>query len=291
MLLHFADASKDFSSSKFIILGVPFDGTSSYRCGSKFAPDEIRKASYNLESYILEHTIDLSSVPIHDMGNIGTLDEFGSAKEVIDTVYSTLSEIIPDKFPIMLGGEHSITIGAAKALEKLKDVGIIFIDAHADFRDQYLGNRYSHACTARRAYEILNGRVLSIGVRSVSKEETIDAEKLNYTWIDTYEFQRLGWKLAIEKALDILNVEKIYLSIDIDGIDPSYAPGTGTPEFFGLTPFDVKNIIGFLGDMLIGADITEVSPPYDNGNTSILAARLVQEIIAIKWRRIEDKFK
>jgi len=291
MLLHFADASKDFSSSKFIILGVPFDGTSSFRHGSKFAPDEIRKASYNLESYLPEHRINLSDVPIHDMGNIGTLDEFGSAKEVIDTVYSTLSEIIPDKFPIMLGGEHSITIGAAKALEKLKDAGIIFIDAHADFRDQYLGNRYSHACTARRAYEILNGKVLSIGVRSVSKEETIDAEKLNYTWIDTYEFQRLGWKLAIKKALDILNVKKIYLSVDIDGIDPSYAPGTGTPEFFGLTPFDVKNIIGFLGDMLIGADITEVSPPYDNGNTSILAARLVQEIIAIKWRSIEDKFK
>ena len=291
MLLHFADASKDFSSSKFIILGVPFDGTSSFRHGSKFAPDEIRKASYNLESYLPEHRINLSDVPIHDMGNIGTLDEFGSAKEVIDTVYSTLSEIIPDKFPIMLGGEHSITIGAAKALEKLKDAGIIFIDAHADFRDQYLGNRYSHACTARRAYEILNGKVLSIGVRSVSKEETIDAEKLNYTWIDTYEFQKLGWKLAIKKALDILNVKKIYLSVDIDGIDPSYAPGTGTPEFFGLTPFDVKNIIGFLGDMLIGADITEVSPPYDNGNTSILAARLVQEIIAIKWRSIEDKFK
>jgi len=291
MLLHFADASKDFSSSKFIILGVPFDGTSSFRHGSKFAPDEIRKASYNLESYLPEHRINLSDVPIHDMGNIGTLDEFGSAKEVIDTVYSTLSEIIPDKFPIMLGGEHSITIGAAKALEKLKDAGIIFIDAHADFRDQYLGNRYSHACTARRAYEILNGKVLSIGVRSISKEETIDAEKLNYTWIDTYEFQRLGWKLAIKKALDILNVKKIYLSVDIDGIDPSYAPGTGTPEFFGLTPFDVKNIIGFLGDMLIGADITEVSPPYDNGNTSILAARLVQEIIAIKWRSIEDKFK
>jgi len=291
MLLHFADASKDFSSSKFIIFGVPFDGTSSFRHGSKFAPEEIRKASYNLESYILEHDIELSDVPIHDMGNVGTLDEFGDSKEVIEIVYSTLNQILPDKFPIMLGGEHSITVGAAKALKKLKDVGIIFIDAHADFRDQYLGNRYSHACTARRAYEILDGKVFSLGIRSVSKEEVEDAKKLNYKWISAYEFHKLGWKEAIKEALHILDVGKIYLSIDIDGIDPSYAPGTGTPEFFGITPTDVKNIIGFLGDRLIGADITEVSPPYDNGNTSILAARLIQEIIAIKWKTIEDKFK
>ncbi len=290
MLLHFADASKD-PSSKFIIFGVPFDGTSSFRHGSKFAPDEIRKASYNLESYVMEHKVDLSTVPIYDMGNIGTLDEFGNVDDVIDAVYSTMNDILPDKFPIMMGGEHSITIGAAKALKKINNVGIIFIDAHADFRQQYLGNKFSHACTARRAYEILNGKVISIGVRSASKEEIEDANTLNYRWIDAYEFYKIGWKKAIEKALKILNVKKIYLSIDIDGIDPAYAPGTGTPEFFGLSPLDVKNIINFIGEKLIGADITEVSPPYDNGNTSVLAARFIQEIIAIKWKTMEDKFK
>ncbi len=290
MLLHFADASQD-PSSKFIIFGVPFDGTSSFRHGSKFAPDEIRKASYNLESYLPEHDVDLSSISIYDMGNIGSLDEFGNVGEVIEAVYSTLTDIIPEKFPIMIGGEHSITIGAARTLKKIRDVGIIFIDAHADFRDQYLGNGLSHACTARRAYEILNGNVVSIGVRSVSREEVQDAKKLNYKWIDTYEFRQMGWKGAVEEALDRLDTERIYLSIDIDGIDPSYAPGTGTPEFFGLSPLDVKNIIDFLGEFLIGADITEVSPPYDNGNTSVLAARLIQEIIAIKWKTMEDKFK
>ena len=291
MLLHFADANKDLNSSFFVIFGVPFDGTSSFRHGSKFAPDEIRKASYNLESYIMEHKLSLSKLPIHDMGNIGTLDEFGYVEEVIDSVASTMSELLPNKFPIMLGGEHSITIGAAKALRKINDAGIIFIDAHGDFRDEYLGNKYSHACTARRAYELLEGKIISIGVRSASEEEFCDAKKLGYQWIDAYEFHRLGWKNAIEKAMDILNTKKIYLSIDIDGIDPAYAPGTGTPEFFGLTPLDVKNIIDFLGPTLIGGDITEVCPPYDQGNTSILAARLVQEIIAIKAKSQEDKFK
>ena len=290
MLLHFADANKNFNESFFIIFGVPFDGTSSYRHGSKFAPDEIRKASYNLESYVMEHKISLSDLPIHDMGDIGTIDEFGYVNDVIDTVYSTMQSILPNKFPIMIGGEHSITIGAAKALKKL-NAGIIFIDAHGDFRDEYLGNKYSHACTARRAYEILNGKIISIGVRSASQEEVEDAKDLNYEWIDSYEFQKFGWKRTIKKAMEILDVQKVYLSIDIDGIDPAYAPGTGTPEFFGLSPMDVKNIINFLAPNLIGADITEVCPPYDNGNTSILAARLVQEIIAAKWNTMEDKFK
>ena len=289
MLLHFADANKNFNKSFFIIFGVPFDGTSSYRHGSKFAPDEIRKASYNLESYVMEHKISLSVLPIHDMGNIGNLDEFGDVKDVIDSIYSTMQSMLPDKFPIMLGGEHSITIGAAKTLKKL-NAGIIFIDAHGDFRDEYLGNKYSHACTARRTYEILDGKIISIGVRSVSQEEDKDAKKLNYEWIDSYTFKKLGWKEAIKRAVEILDAEKIYLSIDIDGIDPTYAPGTGTPEFFGLSPIDVKNIINFLATNLIGADITEVCPPYDNGNTSILAARLGQEIIAAKWNTMEDKF-
>ncbi len=290
MLLHFADANKNFNDSFFIIFGVPFDGTSSYRHGSKFAPDEIRKASYNLESYVMEHKISLSDLPIHDMGDIGTIDEFGYVNDVIDTVYSTMQSILPNKFPIMIGGEHSITIGAAKALKKL-NAGIIFIDAHGDFRDEYLGNKYSHACTARRAYEILKGKIISIGVRSASQEEVEDAKDLNYEWIDSYEFQKFGWKRTIKKAIEILDTQKVYLSIDIDGIDPSHAPGTGTPEFFGLSPMDIKNIINFLAPNLIGADITEVCPPYDNGNTSILAARLVQEIIAAKWNTMEDKFK
>ncbi len=279
MRLHFADADSDFENSYFIIFGVPFDGTSSYRAGSKFAPDEIRKASYNLESYLLEHNFSMRQVKMHDMGNIGSLDEFGSAESVIEAVYST-SLSLRDKFPIMIGGEHSITIGAAKALAEQEDTGIIFIDAHADFRDEYLGNKYSHACVARRAYEYLRGKVVSIGVRSASQEEILYARKIGYRWITSYDFLEMGWKDAIENALEILSADNVYLSIDIDGIDPSFAPGTGTPEYFGLTPLDVKRIIDFLGPRLIGADIVEVCPPCDNGNTSVLAARLIQEIVA-----------
>jgi agmatinase len=289
MLLHFADAEDDFKSSKFIIFGVPYDGTSSYRYGSRFAPDEIRKASYNFESFVFTHNLSLSDVKIHDMGNLGTLDEFGDPEKVVETVHSTMGSILPEKFPIMLGGEHSVTVGAARALKKM-NAGIIFIDAHADFRDQYLGKKFSHACTARRSFEILNGKVFTIGVRSISKEEREEADKLGYNFIDAFKFREIGWKEAIETAKESIGTERIYLSIDIDGIDPAYAPGTGTPEPFGLEPVDVKNIINFLAPYLVGADITEVSPPYDNGNTSALAARLVQEIVAAVVETKKDKF-
>ncbi len=290
MLLHFADAEKEFEKSHFIIFGAPYDGTSSYRFGSRLAPDEIRKASYNFESYVFTQKISLRDVPVHDMGNVGTLDEFSSPEEVIEAVEFAAAKILPEKFPIMLGGEHSVTVGMARKLKDM-DAGMIFIDAHADFRDIYLGRKYSHACTIRRSFELLNGRVFTIGVRSMSREEVEDASSLGYKFIDAFRFREIGWRRAVEEALEALDTNKVYLSIDIDGIDPAYAPGTGTPEPFGLEPMDVLRIIDFLAPKLVGADITEVSPPYDNGNTSALAARLVQEIIASVWMSKKDKFK
>ena len=279
MLLHYADASDDYKSSYFVIFGVPYDGTSSFRHGSKFAPDEIRKSSYNLESFSQEHEFSLRDLKIHDAGNIIEIDENATVEEIVDDVEFFVSKFIGDgKFPIMLGGEHSITTGVCRAL-KNRDVGVIFIDAHADFRDFYLGSKFNHACVARRCYEYLRGKVVSIGVRSVSQEEYKYAKSIGYEWITSYGVMEKGWKKAIEKAVNMLSTEKIYLSLDIDGIDPAFAPGTGTPEYFGLTPMNVKNIIDFLAPRLVGFDIVEVNSEYDNGNTSILAARLIQEVL------------
>ena len=279
MLLHFADASEDYENSNFVIFSVPFDSTSSFRHGSKFAPDEIRKASYNLENYLVEHNISLEDLKIHDFGHIISLDEDCGVKEIIEAVKFYGDKFISEgKFPIMLGGEHSISAGMAMALPK--NTGIIFIDAHTDFRDEYLGTKWSHAAWARRAFEILNGKVFALGVRSVSEEEIEDAKHLGYEFLTSYEIMDMGIEKALEIAMEKLNVEKIYLSIDIDGISAEFAPGTGTPEFFGLTPMDVKRAINILAPKLIGGDIVEINPEYDNGNTSVLGARLVQEIIA-----------
>ncbi len=281
MLLHFSDATEEYENSRFVIFSVPFDSTSSFRHGSKFGPDEIRKASYNLENYLVEHDLSLGNIRIHDFGHIISLDEDCGVEEVIDAVKFYADKLFSEgKFPIMLGGEHSISAGVAMALPE--DTGIIFIDAHGDFRDQYLGTKWSHAAWARRAFEILHGKIFALGIRSISEEEVEDAKHLGYEFLTSYQIMEMGMEKSIEVALEKLNVDKVYLSIDIDGISAEFAPGTGTPEFFGLSPMDVKKIINILAPKLIGADIVEVNPEYDNGQTSVLAARLVQEIIASK---------
>ncbi|MEM3226695.1 MAG: arginase family protein, partial [Thermoplasmata archaeon] len=180
------------------------------------------------------------------------------------------------------GGEHSITTGIAKALKE-RDAAIIFLDAHLDFRKEYLGVKYSHACVARRSYEILgNKRTAAFGVRSISEEEYYDALEKKYFYISAYNFKAIGWKKAIDQILENISSKKIFLSLDIDGIDPAFAPAVATPEPYGLDPSDVKHIIDYIGDRLIGADIVEISPHYDQGNTAMLGARLLQEIVSSK---------
>lgn len=277
-LLKFADSDYSYEDSKFVIFGVPYDGTTSFRGGARFAPNAIREASINLESFVYDNEFYLKRAKIHDMGN---LEEQGLVTDVVDETRFTIEQILDDKkFPIMLGGEHSITIGTAMALKNF-DYSILFIDAHSDFRDSYLGVDFSHACVAKKSFEFLGkDRIASIGVRSVSPEEYEDPRFKDFYHIPSKFVFENGIQKSLEKILEHLKNRNIYLSIDVDGIDPSFAPGVATPEPFGLSIWDVRYIINKIGDKLIGADIVEISPPFDNGNTSMLGARLVQEIIS-----------
>ena len=268
--LKFADANSSFNDAKFVIFGVPFDSTSSFRSGSRFAPNRIREASYNFETYLMEQDVDLIDIPFHDAGN---LDEYGNVDEMTGAVEDAVKKILP-KFPILIGGEHSLTIGAVKTL---KNVSVVFIDAHLDFREEYLGIKNSHACVSRRVSEIVGiENVFSIGVRSFSREEKNDAEKLGLKYVSSFDVKEKG----IENIIRNLNLKKkIYLSLDMDGVDPAFAPGVGNPEPFGLRPMDVVKCIKILSDRLVGFDIVEVCPPHDNGNTSLLAARIIRDLI------------
>ncbi len=279
-LLKYADSNADFEEAEFVIFGVPFDGTTTYRGGARFAPNAIREASINIESFIFEKKFSMNNVKMHDMGN---MEEKGYVEDVISEVEFYVNDILDrSKFPIMLGGEHSITTGIAKALKE-RDAAIVFLDAHLDFRKEYLGVKYSHACVARRSYELLgNNRTAAFGIRSISEEEYYEALEKKYFYISAYNFRILGWKNAINQILENISSKKIFLSLDIDGIDPSFAPAVATPEPYGLDPYDVKQIIDYLGDRLIGADIVEISPHYDQGNTAMLGARLLQEIVSSK---------
>ncbi len=269
-----ADATSPYENAKYVIFGVPFDGTSSFRRGSRLAPDSIRLAYDNLESYEFSYGTDFTSSRICDLGNISVTE---NASEVVDSVQTVTQMIFSDgKIPIMLGGEHSVTVGAVR---NLKDTSMIIIDAHSDFRDEYMGNPLNHACVTRRALEILGkNKICSIGTRSVSKEERESELWNDVTFISATKVKKEGIDRII-KEIDT-SADRIYFSIDIDGIDPAYAPGAGTPEPYGLMDTDVRSLIDHFSERIIGFDIVEITPVYDNGNTSMLAAKLIQNFIA-----------
>jgi agmatinase len=274
----FADAHTELADARYVIAGVPFDRTTSFRPGARFGPDSIRQHSWNFESYDLETGIDLSETPIHDLGNTG---EFGSATQMVASVREELGPIYQaGKLPIILGGDHACSPPCVEAYPDPGQLGVLYLDAHMDFRAQYLGDDRSHACSSRRIVERVGARnVVVLGVRSVSREEIDDNREIGMPYVTAHEVHQEGIESAVQRALNMLKTDKIYVSLDIDVIDPAFAAGTGTPEPFGLTPRDVKYVLGQVAPRLAGFDIMEVSPHYDNGNTSALAARLAREAI------------
>ena len=283
---HFADADATWEEAQYVVLGVPFDRTTSFRPGARFGPESIRQHSWNFESYDLETGIDLSEVAIHDMGDAG---EFGSASDMVGSVREEMRRVYAaGKIPIVLGGDHACSPPCVEAYPEGGSLGVLYIDAHMDFRSSYLGDPRSHACSSRRIVEKVGARnVVVLGVRSVSREEVDDNQQIGMASVTAHEVHREGIESAVQRALNILKTDRVYISLDIDAIDPAYAGGTGTPEPFGLTPRDVKYAIGQVAPRLAGMDIMEVSPHYDNGNTSALAARLAREAIvrAVHARR------
>jgi agmatinase len=282
--LHFAEANADWDEARFVILGVPFDGTSSYRSGSKFGPNAMREASYNFEIYHQEHDFDLEELPIFDAGN---LEECGSADATVEAVEEQVKSILQaGKFPILLGGEHSISSGAVRAYKALKrKVGVLQFDAHLDFRDEYLDQRNSHACASRRMSDVVGvGNIAIVGVRSICKDEMADARRLKLRYFTADEVVERGMAAVVKDALDHLKPKDIYVTVDIDGLDPSFAPGVGTPEPFGLTDRDLKMLLTKVAPRMVGFDLVEVCPPFDKGNTAALAARLVREVLVLKGK-------
>ena len=274
----FADAQATLDEAQFVVVGIPFDRTTSFRPGARFGPDSIRQHSWNFESYDLETGVDLSEVPIHDLGNAG---EFGTATEMAESVREEMRPIYAaGKIPIVLGGDHACSPPCVEAYPDDASIGVLYLDAHMDFRASYLGDRRSHACSSRRIVEKVGARnVVVLGVRSVSREETDDNKTIGMPFITAHEVAREGIESCVQRALNMLKTDRVYVSLDIDAIDPAYAAGTGTPEPFGLTPRDVKYALGQVAPRLAGLDIMEVSPHYDAGNTSALAARLAREAI------------
>jgi len=280
-MLRFADAVSSFEDSQFVIVGVPFDKTTTYRSGTRFAPTVVRETSQTFERENFEHGISFEDIPVHDAGD---LYEEGDVDDMVASIEEEARRIVSaKKFPLFIGGEHSISPPVVKAFG---EISVITIDAHLDFRDEYQGLKNSHACAHRRILDhVGRGNAFALGVRSISGDEDISQA----LFADSFRIHKKGIEPVLEDMLKKLKRRPIYLSLDIDGIDPAYAPGTGTPEPFGLTPWDVRYVINRVADRLVGFDVVEICPPYDNGNTSVLGARMMREVMAVKWKSMQGK--
>ncbi|MBC7092063.1 MAG: agmatinase [Nitrososphaeria archaeon] len=256
------------------VFGVPFDITSTYRPGSKFAPNTIREAFNNIEIYSRLFNIDLEKEFIEDLGDM--IISY-NVEECLEQISKVSKELLDEgKAFCMLGGEHTISYGSIGVLPK--DVGIMIFDAHLDLRNEMNGSKFTHATFFRRLLEKMEkDRFLHLGARAACAEEWKFVEKEKINVIEAHEFD-------VKTILDnkfFKNYKKVYLSIDVDFFDPAYAPGVGNPEPNGLSPKKFFELLTNLPNiMVVGFDIVEVCPPYDNGNTSILAAKLMLEIFA-----------
>lgn len=273
----FADANADYEDAEFVIFGAPFDGTSCFRPGSKRAPSAIRKASYNFEPYSPHYDVDLGEVPFCDLSEI----KASTVDEMLTIVRETVRGIVNDgKIPIMMGGEHLLTYPCIRAFD---DISAVVLDAHLDLRDEYAGDKQSHACVSRRIIEEIGAtNYVSIGIRSGAKEEYDFAKKNEVRFYTVDQIQSEGIAHVVHDAVEYLNTDRIYLSIDVDAIDPAYAPAVGNPEPFGMVPTDVKYVIRSLAPYTLGFDLVEISPDYDHGQTALLGAKLIREFIAAK---------
>lgn len=276
--LNYADAEAGFNEADAVIFGIPYDHTASFKAGAREAPNSVRRASYNFEEFHFEHGLGQTPLAVCDYGNC---DDFILPEDMVEEVRFAVKPCIDTgRFPVCIGGEHSGTIPVMQCFEP-GSVALMTVDAHLDSRDEYMGTPYSHACVTRRAADVHGlQNVCSVGCRAVGREELERDDVVPF--VSSFDVFEHGIEHAVRKLLDGLKADKVYLSIDIDGIDPAYAPGTGTPEPFGLTPMDVKRTIGLVGDRLAGFDVMEICPPADpSGITSILGARLINEALAV----------
>ena len=283
---YFADAETDFKDAKYVIFGVPYDKTSSFRYGAEKAPYDIRQASWNFESFHINTGTDLTKIPMHDYGDLDVRNK--TPDEMIRIVRNFVRDLLgEEKFPITIGGEHSVSIGIIQSVkEKYDDLAVLVLDAHLDFRDIYEEERFNHACTVKRIADAVGVENIAIvGVRSAEKDEYISAKKRNLMIFDTSSFYSNGLEKVINEIKNKFGENKIYISIDFDAIDPAYAPGVETPEPFGMKPTELIETIKPFIPKSVGFDIVEVCPPYDKGETSILAAKIIRLLIDEHWRR------
>lgn len=272
-----------------VVIGVPFDSTSSFRVGARYAPERIREASQYIETYSYRAGMDFDDVDYYDAGNIATVPNVMTTLTRVERVVAELAH--QEKRPIILGGEHTITLGAIKGLIKFHpDLKVIIFDAHFDLRDEYPeGQKISHATVTRRLIDDIGSeRVLLVGVRAFSRYELEVANSSDIRYFTSCYLNKSKYDEIIKELKNFISTSKCYISLDLDVIDPSYAPAVQNPEIEGLHPTMVLDILHALckDEKLVGFDIVEFTPLFDySGTTSVLAAKIVCEVLTYTFAR------
>ena len=271
----FMECDKSPEEAKIILFGAPFDCTTSYRPGTRFGPSAIRKESYGIESYSPYQDKDLIDAPVADCGDLDL--SFGDSRLALAQIEDFAREVLAaGKIPFMTGGEHLVTLGAFRAAaEKYQDISIIHFDAHADLRDEYLDVKLSHACVLRRCWEIVgDGRIFQFGIRSGDREE--------FHWgkdhVSTRRFDFQG----LEETVKSLQGKPVYFTVDLDVLDPSVFPGTGTPEPGGVSFEELRKAAACVckNADIVACDVNELSPHYDmSGVSTAVACKIIREMI------------
>ena len=275
----FIGCDADFKDAKIVLFGAPFDGTASYRPGARFATARVRAESDSIETYSPYLDMDLidQGVAVYDAGDLEL--PFGAAARAVSMIERCADDVLrAGKFPFMLGGEHLVTLGAVKAAaRKHPKLSIAQFDAHADLRGDYTGEPLSHATIARRCLELTGDRRLfQFGVRSGERSEFEFAKK--HTFMSRFNFDRLKEALS----LPAMSGCPVYLTIDLDVLDPSEFPGTGSPEAGGVGFTELLDAARAVIERcdVVGLDITELCPPADpSGISVLLACKLVRELL------------
>lgn len=271
----FIACDSEYDDAKIVLFGAGFDGTTSFRPGTRFAPAAIRNESFGIETYSPYQDKDMLDYSYFDSGDLEL--PFGSTNRAVADIAMRADMILTDvKIPFMIGGEHLVTLGSVMAVtEKFEELYIVHFDAHADLRDDYLGQKLSHACVLRRCHELVgDGHIFQFGIRSGDREEFLFANE--HTEMHKFNFD------GLEETVEKLKGKNVYLTVDLDVLDPSIFPGTGTPEAGGVSFDELRRALTLVCSKLnvVACDVNELSPVYDqSGVSTAVACKIIREML------------
>ena len=272
----FIGCDSEYDESSIVIYGAPFDATTSFRPGTRFASKIMRSESFGLETYSPYLERDLTDYHFFDAGDLEL--PFANVDKALKMIEDQASEILNDgKIPCMIGGEHLVTLGQFRAIyKKYPNVRVIHFDAHADLRQEYLDETLSHATVIRRVYDLVgDNRIYQFGIRSGDRSEFEFSKE--HTIMNKFNFN------GLKEVTELLKNDPVYFTLDLDVLDPSIFPGTGTPEAGGVTFNELNEALGLLkGLNIVGFDINELSPVYDqSGGSTAVACKVLRELLLI----------